>query len=561
MTRHPDRETLFFLFDDPESLADDPSVDPAALLAHVRQCVQCGFDLEAFRALMHASTTADLRRFTASFSTETERHSATVFYQGLAAEVAFCRQASADADLLMPQLLAAPFHRWQAIIRESPERCTYVLVARILEEAENQLDRRPADALPLLEIADRVGADLIRLPPPIHLSLLGDLWRLRASVFRHLSRFDESLTATCNAESIYSHLRCSDFPIARAWLARAETLFGMTRLSEALDLNAKATAVLRAYGRSLPFAKALMLEAEIRLEQGEMHNAQRLWDQALLVLAVLEYPRERAPIQIARCHARLAECNFRLHHYPQAIEESRRAVARYRSLRMESEAVRSSWTLALAQLHSGHAFAIDNLETAASEFESFEMYDDADFVRLDIVEALLQRGEHERAEPLAHSLLQRFTEAGDTVANVQVLEYLRKLFPPAWPARRSSPEVETTAPPTTPHDHVRPQASTRARGRTIRRCLAPDTPQLLIHFNYCCHLFGAVDFDQFIALWHAADVTLRHEPPPAYVRYHIPDLRITTTAPHITLIRQQLEKGSASEGVPRRIDQGSWSLN
>lgn len=88
-----------------------------------------------------------------------------------------------------------------------------------------------------------------------------------------------------------------------------------------------------------------------------------------------------------------------------------------------------------------------------------------------------------------------------------------------------------------------------------------DTPQLLIHFNYYCHLFGAVDFDRFIALWNAADVTLRHEPPPPYVRHRIPDLRITTTAPHITLIRQQMEKGSASEGVPRRIDQGCWSLN
>jgi tetratricopeptide (TPR) repeat protein len=426
MTNCPDRETLFLFYDDPGALADDPAIDLPAITAHVDSCDDCKLELSIFAELTNASTMGELLRFADDYPAESERHRGTKAFEEIAAEAEFNQSATVDADLFMPQLLAAPLDRWEDIINKAPWRRTYVLADRILEEAENQLNRRPADALPLIEIADRVAANVTRVPLPIRITLLGDVWRLRASAFRHLFRLDDSITATLNAEEIYSQLRCSAFSVAQAWHTRAGTLFKMTRWSEALDLNAKATEVLRQHGPSIAYAKCLMLEAGIRLEQGDVYSAQRLWDQALLILSSLEDPRKRTPIEIARCHANLAECNFRLHNYTQAIEESRRAIARYRSLQMGTEAIRSSWTLALAQLHAGQAFAIDNLETAASEFESLHMYGDAGFVRLDIVEALLQRGEHLRAEPLARSLVVLFTKAGVTVASVQALEYLRE---------------------------------------------------------------------------------------------------------------------------------------
>jgi tetratricopeptide (TPR) repeat protein len=426
MTDHPDHEMLFCFFDDPDLLAADPTVDFSALRAHVEQCAECQFELEVFRELTASPNMADLLRFAADFPAESERHRSTALHEQFAAEAAFHARASADVDLFMPQLLALPVDRWEDLINQSPEHRTYVLAARILEEAENQLNSRPADALPLIEIADHIVANLDHGPTQLRITLLGDVWRLRASAFRHLFRLEDSLAATFNAETIYSQLRCDAFPIAQAWHTRAGTLFKMTRWSEALDLNAKAAAVLLDHGASLPFAKCLMLEAGIRLEQGDTYAAQRLWDQALLVLSALDDPRKRAAIEIARCHANIAECNYRLHNYEQAIAEALRAIVHYRALGMNTEAIRSSWTVALAQLQAGHAFALDNLETAASEFESLQMYGDAGFVRLDIVEALLQRGEHERAEPLALSLVQLFTKAGVTVASVQALEYLRE---------------------------------------------------------------------------------------------------------------------------------------
>jgi hypothetical protein len=92
--------------------------------------------------------------------------------------------------------------------------------------------------------------------------------------------------------------------------------------------------------------------------------------------------------------------------------------------------------------------------------------------------------------------------------------------------------------------------------------LDPATPQLLIHFNYYCHLFGAPDLDQFIALWHAADITLRHDTAPPYTRHHIPDLRITTTSPHITFIRQRLENGRGElENSSGGLENSSRDIN
>jgi len=223
------------------------------------------------------------------------------------------RRESAAAEELMPRLSAAPCDRWETILHDSPGHRTAAVVDCLLDAAEARFDWRPADALVIIDLADRVAASLENELPPIRLTLLGDVWRARAGAWRQLFRLEESLAAALHAEDLYAQLRAPAFPVATAWQTRAATLFEMTRLAEALALNARATRILDEHGASLPLAQAWMLEAAIRLEQGDLVQARDLWRRAIRLLESLHDPRRKAPVEIARCHARLAECDRRRH--------------------------------------------------------------------------------------------------------------------------------------------------------------------------------------------------------------------------------------------------------
>src|SRR5207237_5725138 len=119
----------------------------------------------------------------------------------------------------------------------------------------------------------------------------------------------------------------------------------MTKYAEAMQLLVIATATLRAFGDSVPLAKAIMLEAAIRIEQGGITAAQQLWRGVLPMLA-----RLGDEVEQARVLANLAQCNFRFGAYDAAMEDARHAVHRYRILRMEAERGRTAWTIGLSAL-------------------------------------------------------------------------------------------------------------------------------------------------------------------------------------------------------------------
>jgi hypothetical protein len=68
----------------------------------------------------------------------------------------------------------------------------------------------------------------------------------------------------------------------------------------------------------------------------------------------------------------------------------------------------------------------DVLESTAAAFEIRSMAADAGFVKLDVCEELLRRGEWNDAELIALELVRLFTAAGVTLAMVNALDSLRQ---------------------------------------------------------------------------------------------------------------------------------------
>ena len=51
----------------------------------------------------------------------------------------------------------------------------------------------------------------------------------------------------------------------------------------------------------------------------------------------------------------------------------------------------------------------------------------------------------------------------------------------------------------------------------------PRVPQLLIDYDYFCSRFDALDFGEFVILWHAADVIAESEIAASLERYESPE--------------------------------------
>src|SRR5215472_3156824 len=109
----------------------------------------------------------------------------------------------------------------------------------------------------------------------------------------------------------------------------------MTRYAEARAALQPALATLRTFGDSLLLARAIMLEASIRIEEGDVIAAQTQWR---AVLPLLESLGDK--VEEARVLANLAQCNLRLGLLDEAIDAAVRAVHRYRELGMDAESTR-----------------------------------------------------------------------------------------------------------------------------------------------------------------------------------------------------------------------------
>lgn len=395
-------------------LESDPSIDRASIAGHIAECAECQAIMEEFQQITSLLSDADVWEYFAAAEVDRAELRETLLSE--ADEVTGGRSL---ADAFFADLLARPIETWDAFFDEHPKQRTSGMARRLLEEVEVELNRRPEYALLLVGEAERIGS---LLPDTESSSVLGDAWKHRSNALRHLGRYEQALDAAVLAESFYASLIAGEFDIAQAQYTRAATLFKMTRFAEALEVLASATGTLLTYGDTVPLAKTMMLDAGIRIEQGDVAAAQERWREVLSLL-----DRLGDHVEQARVLANLAECNLRLGALDQALEDAQLAVVRYRVLRMEAESIRSEWTIGMVYLARGESDdGLGVLENAAAAFEARGMAGDAGFVKLDICEELLRREEWIDAEVRARGLATLFAAAHVTMASVKALDYLRQ---------------------------------------------------------------------------------------------------------------------------------------
>jgi tetratricopeptide (TPR) repeat protein len=395
------------------AFAEGAQSDRKTMAAEIAQCDVCRATLEEvddFLLLFGADT---VLQFLDDSQVDADREPLRDAL--LAHELRVERDVSA-ADAFFSELMRHPLREWSALLESRRSACTAPLVHRLLLEVGIELDRRPEQALALLNVAELVAFSVEGDESRV---ALGDVWKQRSNAYRQLGRYEEAVDCARMAEEFYVAVK-SDFDVAQARYTAAAALFKMTRYEDALQKLHAARETLVRFGETAPLAKALMLDAIIRGEQGDVSTAKNVLLDLLPVVRVL-----KQPLEIARVLANLAECNLRLGLLDDAEINGTDAVAAFAELGNDVEVFRVEWTLAMVGLARGED-TLAALTRIALSFEARGVSGDAGFVRLDIVEELVRREAWQEAQEIVLPLATLFTAAGVSLASVTAIEFLKQ---------------------------------------------------------------------------------------------------------------------------------------
>jgi tetratricopeptide (TPR) repeat protein len=325
-----------------------------------------------------------------------------------------------SAELDFKALIAEPLETWPAYFAAHPDAPTEGLVRRIMDAAIEELDRKPAYALELLDAADSIAERVNDQHG--QLECRGEVWKNRANALRMLGRYEEALDATVTAERFAEDVPTGAFIHAQVIYTRGTVLFKMGRLADAITAARNASYRFAEYGDVKRVIHARNLEAIALTEQGETAEGLRVY---LLIAQQLQQLDD--PQMTARVTENIAVSHQHLGNYDEARVYAVAAQERYRELGAESEAIRAEWTLGAIDLLVGETQAgLVRLRGAARSFEALGMLADAGFVKLALTEELLRLEEWDEAGVMAGEAAKTFATAGAKLHLSTALSFLRE---------------------------------------------------------------------------------------------------------------------------------------
>jgi tetratricopeptide (TPR) repeat protein len=412
---HYDETALQDYLDDPE---DYPSRD--ALELHVAGCPPCGALLNELRAFDAALSSGAVWELGGGSDEPPEA------IRQLADRLA---QEDAEAAELLSPLVASPASFRRANVAAIPAMRTAGVVRKLCEESRSLRERQPMHALVVADAAIAISDQLTaaRYPQALVDELRGDAWHERGNVLRYLGRHGEALDALDIAERAYSAS-----PVAVYWTAiveysRAVVFVETEKLDDALRLARKSARIFRQFGEDERYVHAKILEAAVLFDRSRYREARELF------LAQVPMARNVGDAAtLARLYLNIANCQLRLDELQSADVYFARALSLYEALGLETERIRTRWSIGCLRIAAGEvADGLARLREARREFEEIGARTDAALVTLDIAEALLAGGSADGAREAAElcaGLVKSFAAVGMTGNALTALGFLQEAF-------------------------------------------------------------------------------------------------------------------------------------
>ncbi|HVR39839.1 MAG TPA: tetratricopeptide repeat protein [Thermoanaerobaculia bacterium] len=413
LIRHFDEETLYEYLDDPEAF---PFRDE--LEAHLPQCASCRAALDElceFEAALSSSALWD-------FAEAVRRHREPPGAMRSIADQLVAEDADAN-DFLKP-ILTSPAAFRRANVASTPELHTAGVVRSLCATSRMLRERQPMHALTLADsaiaISERLSAD--HYPETLRSDLSGQAWLERANSLRYLGRHPEALDALDIAERAFENTPVAAYSIALVQYLRSVVFFKMEQHDEAMQLARQSARVFRQFGESARFTHAKIVQG------GVLFHLSRFREALELFLSLIPVAKDLGDAEtLARLYSNVANCYLSLDQLSDASSYFAQAISLYEALGMETESIRTRWSLGRMLVRSGDVRdGIVRLRQAKRDFERLGATTDAALVALNIIEALLAIGDLRGAAELCTGLVESFTNVGMTGGALTALGFLRE---------------------------------------------------------------------------------------------------------------------------------------
>jgi tetratricopeptide (TPR) repeat protein len=216
--------------------------------------------------------------------------------------------------------------------------------------------------------------------------------------------------------------RATDWDRAHGSLVRANTFVETYRLDEASVEAARAAAAFSAFGDSRYFLIASLIEGGILFMRRQYRAAAGMLDRI-----AEEAARIGDRLHVARARQTAGNCYIELGEHEKASAYFFEALAVWDDLGLETERVRTNWSIGVLQKATGDLEgAIERIDEARRTFEALGVVNDAAIARLELAEVLLLAGRPDEVPALLRNVVVSFTSEG-LMHNAKIaLAYLRE---------------------------------------------------------------------------------------------------------------------------------------
>ena len=319
------------------------------------------------------------------------------------------RERDGVEDLVACLLRTTPPSEWSALAA-APELHSSAAVEQLIEEVRHRVERTPADALTLANVATTIAESLppSSYPAVVLAQLCAMAWKERANTLRYLSRFDDALASIETAEQRLERFASAAFDRAVVQLSRAIIVHHLKRVDEAYELIRDAREVFRDYGDSKMILIAGLIEAGHLYYDGRYVESEALFRD---VQPIAE--RLRDVDSLARIEHNLGHCAIQAGNFREANIHFSNGIALFNELGCTVEANRAELgagrvLIAKGQVNSGLSY----LRNARRKFADCGMPEEAAISGLEIVQTLLERGDESEGRQLAQTIAREVERAG-----------------------------------------------------------------------------------------------------------------------------------------------------
>jgi tetratricopeptide (TPR) repeat protein len=347
------------------------------------------------------------------------------------------QERAAAANVVERLLRETPQERWSELSTR-PELHTSGALDKLGNFVSQALGRDPRQALSAAQLAVQVVHALPAgtYPPVVLAQLSAHAYKDLGKALLYLGRFDGALAALDEAEARVAPHGSLAHDLAIVRVVRASLLHDFNRYDEAFALLAECKRVFRNHHDN----RRLLL---CGINEGVLlHRMRRYREARETYLLLLPGTTDSGDRDALAClYNVIGHCSVDLGDFDAAEFYLTRAIELFHSLGQPLQAAK-------AELGRGRMFVrrgdldrgIAHLRPIRADFMRHRMTEEAGLCGLEIVEALLTRGDAAAAETLARQIIAEFSAASLNQRAISALGYLTE----AIAARKASTDMVTT---------------------------------------------------------------------------------------------------------------------